>query len=108
VPRLDLHIFGKWIGIIPKARRTVGIANPPQKTAPERAEGRVDITDELRRCVLYRFRENGSDQWIISGLDIAGHDAADMRSGEVRYTPTSEARPLDRDAFERALLSYLQ
>src|SRR5262245_13355923 len=49
VPRLDLSAFGNWIGIIPKARRTVGTAQPPQKSAPERAIGRVDITDELRR-----------------------------------------------------------
>src|SRR6266508_2674317 len=42
VPRLNLRAFGKWVGIIPKARRTVGTAKPPQKSAPERAEGRVD------------------------------------------------------------------
>src|SRR5262245_53453532 len=59
IPRLDLHAFGKWIGIIPKARRTVSTATPPQKSAPERAIGRVDITDELRRYVLYRFQEDG-------------------------------------------------
>src|SRR5215475_4675888 len=29
VPRLDLRAFGKWIGIIPKARKTVGTAKPP-------------------------------------------------------------------------------
>src|SRR5437762_14207546 len=63
VPRLNLYAFGKWIGIIPKARRILGTANPPQKSAPERAEGRIDITDELRRYVLYRFRENGHDVW---------------------------------------------
>src|SRR5438445_2216746 len=65
VPRLNLRAFGKWIGIIPKARRTVGTANPPQKSAPKRADGRVDITDELRRYVLYRFREGDQDVWLI-------------------------------------------
>src|SRR5436190_2343157 len=35
VPRLDLHVFGKWIGIIPKARRTVGTAKPPQMSVPQ-------------------------------------------------------------------------
>src|SRR4051812_16533997 len=29
VPRLDLRAFGKWIGIIPKARNTVASARPP-------------------------------------------------------------------------------
>src|SRR5260370_20785057 len=42
VPRLDLRALGKWIGIIPKARKTVGAARPPLKSAPERAIGRVD------------------------------------------------------------------
>src|SRR5438045_2326071 len=45
VPRLDLRAFGKWIGIIPKARKTVGTAHPPQKPVPQRAAGRVDIMD---------------------------------------------------------------
>src|SRR5207244_2393519 len=34
VPRLDFRAFGKWIGIIPKARGTVSVAHPPQKSAP--------------------------------------------------------------------------
>src|SRR5450755_2687895 len=45
VPRLDLRALGKWIGIIPKARKTVGAATPPRQSAPQRATGRVDITD---------------------------------------------------------------
>jgi hypothetical protein len=91
VPRLDLRVFGKWIGIIPKARRTVGTATPPQKSAPERALGRVDITDELRRYVLYRFREGDHDVWLIE-----------------QYIPTSEPGLLDQEAFEQALMSYLR
>jgi hypothetical protein len=109
VPRLNLRAFGKWIGVIPKARRTVGIANPPQKSAPERADGRVDITDELRRYVLYRFRNNGQDAWLIDGLDIGGQDASEKTwPGEVRFIPRSEPKPLDQEAFEKALMTYLQ
>jgi hypothetical protein len=109
VPRLDLRAFGKWIGIIPKARKTVGTATPPQKSAPQRAEGRVDITDELRRYVLYRFRDNGRDSWLIEGLDVGGQDASEKTwPGEIRYIPRSEPRPFDQEAFERALMSYLQ
>jgi hypothetical protein len=37
VPRLDLRAFGKSVGIIPKAIRTIGTARPPQKSVPERA-----------------------------------------------------------------------
>jgi hypothetical protein len=89
IPRLDLRAFGKWIGIIPKARHTVGRASPPQKSAPQRADGRVDITDELRRYVLYRFREDGRDSWVIDDYE-------------------SDPKPLDKEAFERALMSYLR
>jgi hypothetical protein len=89
IPRLDLRALGKWVGIIPKARKTVGTAHPPQNSAPQRAAGRVDITDELRRYVLYRFQEDGCDVWLIDDLE-------------------SEPKPLDQDAFEKALMSYLQ
>lgn len=89
VPRLDLHAFGKWVGILPKARRTVGMAKPPLKSAPERAAGRVDMTDELRRYILYRFQEDGRDVWLIDDLE-------------------SEAKPLDQEAFEKALMSFLR
>jgi hypothetical protein len=89
VPRLDLRAFGKWVGIIPKARKTVGTASPPQKSAPQRAAGRVDITDELRRYVLYRFQEDGRDVWLIDDLE-------------------SGTKPLTQDAFEGALMSYLR
>jgi hypothetical protein len=89
VPRLDLRAFEKWIGIIPKARKTVGSATPPQRSAPKRAAGRVDITDELHRYVLYRFQEDGGDVWLIDDLK-------------------SEPKPLDQEEFERALMSYLR
>src|SRR5258707_1241515 len=93
VPRLDLRAFGKWIGIIPKARKTVGTATPPQKSAPERAEGRVDITDELRRYVLYRFRQGNTDVWLIDGLDPGGYDATEKAwPGQATYVPRSEPR----------------
>jgi hypothetical protein len=108
VSRLNLRALGKWIGIIPKARKTVGTVKPPQKSVPERAEGRVDITDELRRYVLYRFREDGRDVWWIDGLE-QGYDAGEKTwSGQVQYVPRLESRRLDQEAFERALMSYLQ
>jgi hypothetical protein len=90
VPRLDLRVLDKWIGIIPKARKTVASARPPQKSAPQRATGRVDITDELRRYVLYRFpQDDAEDLWLIDDL-------------------RSEPKPLDQQAFETALMSYLR
>jgi hypothetical protein len=104
VPRLNLRVLGKWIGIIPKARRTVGSAKPPQKSAPERADGRIDITDELRRYVLYRFRQGDQDVWMID------ENPYEEKSwpGEIQYIPMPATRPLDQGAFEKALMSYLQ
>jgi hypothetical protein len=108
VPRLNLQVFGKWIGIIPKAYRSVGIAKPPRKNAPEHAKGRIDITDELRRYVLYRFQENGSDVWYIDGLDH-GHDISEKRwPGQVEHVPRFDPVPLTAEAFEKALMSYLR
>jgi hypothetical protein len=105
VPYLSLRAFGTWIGVVPKARRTVGTAHPPQQSAPERAEGRVDITDELRRYVLYRFRKDGKDLWLI---DEQGYEKEGAWPGQARYIPRSEPRPFDQEAFERALMSYLR
>jgi hypothetical protein len=107
VPRLDLRAFGTWIGIIPKARKTVGTAKPPQKNAPERAEGRVDITDELLRYVLYRFRQDGRNVWMIDGLG-RGYDAAEKTWPQVEYVPRADPKPLDQETFEKALMSYFR
>lgn len=90
VPRLDLYAVEKWVGIIPKARNTVASARPPLRSAPEQAAGRVDITDEIQRYVLYRFkRDSGADEWVIDDLH-------------------TEQKPLNQETFEAALKSYLQ
>ena len=104
VPRLNLRVLGKWIGIIPKARRTVGSAKPPQKSVPERADGRIDITDELRRYVLYRFREGERDVWIIDENEYEEK----TWPGQVQYVPMPKTKPLDQESFEKTLMSYLQ
>jgi hypothetical protein len=87
----------------------VATAKPPQKNAPERAEGRVDITDELLRYVLYRFRqEDGRNVWMIDGLGRA-YDAAEKTwPGQVEYIPRAEPKPLEQETFEKALMSYLR
>jgi hypothetical protein len=89
-PRLDIRGLGKWVGIIPKARKTVGAARPPRPDAPAQATGRVDITDEIRRYVLYRFEYQDEDSWFIEG-------------------PSSDApEELTQERFEEALMSYFQ
>lgn len=91
IDRLNLRAFGKWVGLVPKARKTVKRAAPQQQKAPEQATGRVDITDEIRRYVLYRFSHGADEQWFIE--DTAAK---------------SELQPLTADRFESALLSYFQ
>jgi hypothetical protein len=91
ISRLNLRAFGKWVGLIPKARNTAKRANPQQTGAPEKATGRVDITDEIRRYVLYRFNAGTDERWFMD--DTAAN---------------SELQPLTADRFESALLSYFQ
>jgi hypothetical protein len=91
ISRLNLRAFGKWVGLIPKARKTVKRAAPQQQGAPEQATGRVDITDEIRRYVLYRFGQGTDERWFMD--DTAAN---------------SELQPLTADRFEAALLGYFQ
>jgi len=91
ISRLNLRAFGKWVGLLPKARRTVKRAAPQQKGAPAQATGRVDITDEIRRYVLYRFSHGTDEQWCMD--DTATN---------------SDLQPLTAERFEAALLSYFQ
>ncbi len=88
---LNIRAFGKWVGLIPKARKTVKRAAPQQRGAPEQATGRVDITDEIRRYVLYRFPQGADEQWFMD--DTAAN---------------SDLQPLTADRFESALLGYFQ
>lgn len=88
-PRMDFRAFGEWVGLIPKALKTIKSARPPQSTAPVRATGRVDLTDELVRYVLYRFTDADGDSWFIEG-------------------PTDGLHPLTQQRFEEALMSYFQ
>jgi hypothetical protein len=89
IPRLDLYVLGTWIGIIPKARLTIGTVHPPRESTPERATGRVDITNDVLRFILYRYQTDGESGWVLDDL-------------------RTEPKPLDRTAFEKALMSYLQ
>ena len=88
-PRLDFQAFGKWVGLIPKALRTIKSARPPRADAPVRATGRVDLTDELVRYVLYRFTDTDGDSWFIEG-------------------PNDGLQALTRERFEQALMGYFQ
>jgi hypothetical protein len=90
IMRLNLRAFGKWVALLPKARLDMKNASPPQQRVPPNAAGRMDITDEIRRYVLYRIQDGEKYHWVID----------DLTSGE----PV----PLDRARFEEALVSYLR
>lgn len=89
VPRLDIRGLGRLVWLVPKARYTVATAHPPQSAAPQRAAGRVDLSNEIRRFVLYRFTTDSGDQWFID---------------DQKNPP----QPLTQEAFETALMSYLR
>jgi hypothetical protein len=89
VPRLDIDGLGRSVWLVPKARYTVATAHPPQSLAPQRASGRVDLSNDARRFVLYRFTTDSGDQWFI----------------EDQKNPP---QPLTQEAFEAALMSYLR
>lgn len=91
IERLNLRAFGEWVGLIPKARITVKRATPPQNGAPEQATGRVDITDEIRRYVLYRFSQGAEERWYVDDTALR-----------------TEMQPLTPELFEKALLGYFR
>ena len=65
-------------------------ASPPQRKVPTNAVGRMAITDEIRRYVLYRIQKGEEDHWVIDNLN------------------SDEPVPLDRLRFEEAIMSYLR
>ncbi len=88
VPKLNICGLGTWVGVLPVSRYVV----PPSSSKRDASgpdAGRVDMTDEARRHVLYRARENGQDVWYIDG-------------------PDGWPGVFDRGAFEAALMSYLR
>jgi hypothetical protein len=91
INRLNIRGFGKWIGVLPKARKTMRKATPQEGISSECATGRVDITDEIRRYILFRFSVNETDQWYID--DIASDEGL---------------MPLTAERFCTAILNYLR
>ena len=89
VPGLVITAFDRQMMVVPKARYTVATATLPQNATQERASGRVDLTDDARRFVLYRFRREKDDIWMIDDT-------------------TANPRLFDQAEFESALLSFLK
>ncbi len=55
-----------------------------------RAQGRVDLTNDVRKYLLYRLITDGGDRWVIAEDD------------------GDRVEPLTRSTFEAALVSLLQ
>jgi len=89
-PRMDIRALGQWIAVLPKARRTMRSATPPRALSPENATGRVDVTDDLLRYILYRFGTGESEIWTIEGPD------------------GSALQELNAKTLEAALVSYFR
>jgi hypothetical protein len=94
VPRLDLRAFGSSVGIIPNVIHTVGTVLPPNGTISKRASGRVDITDDVHRSIVYLYRdEEGRESWWMLDKPFAG---------------TSQDKEFTKQDFETILLRYFR
>ncbi len=89
MPRLSLDGLKTWISIIPKARNTVGTVRLTPESGLIRATGRVDISDDSSRYVLFRVPVEGKEIWMIVNMG-------------------TEPKPFDQMTFEQILLSYLR
>jgi len=62
VPRLVVRLGDANLQIVPVARNVVGSVEP-RGAAALRAEGRVDVTDGVRKYILYRTLQDGKERW---------------------------------------------
>jgi hypothetical protein len=88
VTDLLLDLAGYEVLIAPLARQTVGTLRVGGKEV--RSQGRVDLTNTARTLYLYRVVDEGGERWFLV------------------EDPDREATPLDRAAFEEALLRLLR
>lgn len=63
VPSLKISLADAAVQVVPVGRNVVGIVFPQGDGVGIHAEGRVDITDGLRRYILYRTLKDGQEQW---------------------------------------------
>jgi hypothetical protein len=62
IPALKIGLGDAAVKVDPMGRNAVGIIELPGRP-PTRAEGRVDITDDIHRYILYRLLDDGRDVW---------------------------------------------
>lgn len=62
VPGLKISLGAASVEVVPVGRNVVGVVGPHGDVGV-RAEGRVDITDGVRRYILYRTLQGGQETW---------------------------------------------
>jgi hypothetical protein len=87
VPGLKIGVGDAAVQVVPVGRNVVGRVGSGRE-AGVRAEGRVDITDGVRKYILYRLVENGHDHWYALNEKF-------------------EAAPLNREQLEAILQDLL-
>jgi hypothetical protein len=87
VPSLKIGVGDVAVRVEPVGRNAVGVVRP-RGDPSVRAEGRVDVTDGVRKYILYRTLKDGKESWY----------ALDERF---------EATPLDRGRLEAILQDLL-
>jgi hypothetical protein len=66
LPSLEIVLGDTEVKVEPRARFNVGRVTDPETGDEFRVEGRIDITDGIRRYLAYRVpMENGQGWWII-------------------------------------------
>jgi hypothetical protein len=62
IPGLKIRLGETAVQVLPVGRDAVGFVGP-QGQGGTPVEGRVDITDGVRRYILYRTRNDGEERW---------------------------------------------
>src|SRR5262249_7175153 len=64
VPSLKIGLGDVSVQVVPIGRDAVGFVGP-RGNGGIRTEGRVDITDGVRKYILYRTLQNQQEQWSV-------------------------------------------
>jgi len=63
IPGLKISVGDASVQVAPVGRNVVGVVFPQGDVAGIQAEGRVDITDGIQKCLLYRTLKDGQEKW---------------------------------------------
>jgi hypothetical protein len=62
VPSLRIELGENVVHVLPTARNVIGLVAAPGESE-QRAQGRVDITDDAEQFILYRTLQDGQERW---------------------------------------------